>query len=693
MPKNPNFEKLSRVDQLYENKQQNRYQTYQQLRSDIAAINVSILNEAANISFDSVYDSHSTAARSLNKTIGADKKHFKKRVYGIVVGNSEEIGRNVYVDVPLHNTNIVKDDSIFLTDTSKMEEYQELIFFPNVGTLQATPQLGTLAVVLIPENFPNHTLSNPEDAVFLDVYRKDIISPLDIDRPPIRAIPDSEYDLLLRAKSMINTMRSSDGAFVGSGGPCSDVDWEAVEPNTPPTAGTSSKYGFNVTGPTTGIPRTTVLFVGGNEDTANWTLDNALKSIKNNLWCVTSNNLGATVKETSSMITIARNAVFEVANDEKDSSTTLSQEELMRGPCVIIAHGSGAKYVIENLSNKPPAQTIRLILFIDPVLGLEHETLDPKYKAVLKIIYDPGEADDNTKAVIGKLVETPEELPGLNKQDVYKSALKTHLKEILGEDAQYAAGAKAVKDCLESSSGGGSSSGEVNTSGIEGDLSANVSDLDYNKPLRILLLGDSHSTPWGTYGKELNKLLVADRHIVEWVAVGSINASAYLGNQWDKFVENARKMAKKWGAPENSTYTGNWHTAITKKYDVCVISLGTNDAGGIPAPGKGQAAANNIKKLADFIKNKTGARVVFWVNGPSVNDNKLNGMDVYKTYHLSQRIADLWDAGKKIFGDNAIDSRGPTDVEAMNPILNRDGIHPQSHRWAPFVVSQIKKRL
>jgi len=688
MPKDPNFEKLSRVDQLYENKEQNKYETYEQLRADIAAINASILNESANIVFDNVHDSYSTAARSLNKTVGSDHKHSKKRVYGIVVGNSEEIGRNVYVDVPLQNIDMVKDDSIFLTETSKMEEYQELIFFPNIGTLQATPQLGTLAVVLIPDNYPNHSISNPEDAVFLDVYRKDILSPLDIDRPPIRAIPDSEYDLLLKAKSMIDSMRSGGGGGFGGGGPCGDVDWEAAEPDKPPTSGTDPSYNFGVSGPAAGNARNAAIFIGGNEDGANWALDNALKSIKNNMWCVTSTNVSF-ASSGGSLVTKARNAITNVVNEEKDGATSFKADEIMTG-YIIIAHGTGAKYVIENLATSPPPQSIRLILFIDPVLDLEHETLDPKYKAVLKIIYNPEEAVESTKTVIGKLVETPEELPGMGKQELYKYALKTHLKEILGEDAQHAAGSKSVKDCLESSSGGGSAGADLGD--IGGDLKADVSSLDYEKPLKFLLIGDSHSSPWGRYGTQLNKLLLADRHIVEWVAVGSMTAWLYLNNKWDEYVEKGKKAAIKNGARPDSAYAGNWHTAITKNYDVIVISLGTNDAGGIPSPGNAGPTANTIKKLATFLQGKTGAKVVFWVGGPSVNDSKLGHIPAYKTYHLSNRIADLWEAGKKIFGDTAIDSRGPTDREAMLP-SNKDGAHPQSDRWAPFVVSQIKKRL
>lgn len=200
MPLDPNYESLSRVDKLYENKNQNKYNTYEELRVDIASINQSILNNHVNVVFDSVYDSHSTIKREELNLKDADGKFLKKRVYGIVVGNSIEIGSNVYVDVPLQNTNTVTGDDIFLSNISRMEDFQELIFFPNVGTLQATPQIGTLAVVLIPSNFPNHSITNPEDAIFIDIYRKEILSPLNINRPPIKAVPDSELDLLLRKK-------------------------------------------------------------------------------------------------------------------------------------------------------------------------------------------------------------------------------------------------------------------------------------------------------------------------------------------------------------------------------------------------------------------------------------------------------------------------------------------------------------
>ena len=173
MPVNIEYLKLSRVDQLYEAK----YETYEQLRSAVAAINESIINEAANVVFDNVYDSYTSAARHSYVSSGINKKDSKKRVYGIVVGNSSEqnAGKNIYVDVPLHNLTMVKGDDIFLGEESDLSQYEELIFFPVMNLIQLTPQVGTLCVVEIPENFPNHTITNPEDAVFIDIYSKEII--------------------------------------------------------------------------------------------------------------------------------------------------------------------------------------------------------------------------------------------------------------------------------------------------------------------------------------------------------------------------------------------------------------------------------------------------------------------------------------------------------------------------------------
>jgi len=211
MAVDPKYLKNSRLDKLYEIK----YNTYEELRADLAAINTSLLNEEGNIVFDNVHDSYSTAARHSVSSKNKRKKYSKKRVYGIVVGNSKEIGKNVYVDVPIHSMNFVQDDSILLLkEEINPEEYQELIFFPNINSLQMVPQLGTICAVLIPDNYPNHIISNPEDAIFLEVYRKQVVSPANFSRPEPLVVPGSQRDRILKLMSGIG----SGGGGGGEGG-------------------------------------------------------------------------------------------------------------------------------------------------------------------------------------------------------------------------------------------------------------------------------------------------------------------------------------------------------------------------------------------------------------------------------------------------------------------------------------------
>lgn len=228
MSSDPNYLKKTRLDMLYDKK----YETYTDLRADLAAINSSIVNEASHVVYDSTYDSHSTIVRSQSITKTERKKYSKKRVYGIVVGNSKEIGRNVYVDVPLHNSNIVVDDSILLLgENVDLENYQELIFYPIINSLQIVPELGTICAVIIPDNYPNHIITNPEDAIFLEVYRKKVISPANFNRPQRIVVPGSLRDRILKSGqggASGGVSDSTGGSSTSTGGSEGTIDTSTI---------------------------------------------------------------------------------------------------------------------------------------------------------------------------------------------------------------------------------------------------------------------------------------------------------------------------------------------------------------------------------------------------------------------------------------------------------------------------------
>jgi len=172
---NPQYIKESPVDIIYTK----TYASYQDLRNDLVGINRSIKNDRANIFFEHNNISYSAASRRQNELFGEVKTYSRKRYYGIVV----HVGENIYIDVPYLNIKIIQDISIFSNPQLDLSEYQELIFFKSSSGGSSNPPIGTLAEVEVPENYPAHVFGNHHDAIFLKLYRDNVVAPVSTTTP------------------------------------------------------------------------------------------------------------------------------------------------------------------------------------------------------------------------------------------------------------------------------------------------------------------------------------------------------------------------------------------------------------------------------------------------------------------------------------------------------------------------------
>jgi hypothetical protein len=160
------YEKLSRVDMLFQG--EIPWQDYEALRMELAAINTSMLDQS-NIAANNInYTSYASATRKNSTLINSVKNLRKKFFYGIVVA-IEDNGNNIYIDVPpFNNKNLVHIDNISKS-TTKLEEYEDMIFFPASHFNISNPFIGGLARVMLPDNFPNHIEGNPQDAIYIEM--------------------------------------------------------------------------------------------------------------------------------------------------------------------------------------------------------------------------------------------------------------------------------------------------------------------------------------------------------------------------------------------------------------------------------------------------------------------------------------------------------------------------------------------
>lgn len=145
----------------------------------------------------------------------------------------------------------------------------------------------------------------------------------------------------------------------------------------------------------------------------------------------------------------------------------------------------------------------------------------------------------------------------------------------------------------------------------------------------ILLLGDSHT--FGPYGRELEKLFAA--------AGWNVTRVGWVGARADHYLDGKQERIGLGG-------TGDWSAAKGKHYDVAVVTLGTNEAAGLPAGGSADAAATKILKLAQGLDADT-----VWYVGPPAFE-----AGIARTYNpafaqddLNARAGRVWDAALPLF--------------------------------------------
>lgn len=188
-----------------------------------------------------------------------------------------------------------------------------------------------------------------------------------------------------------------------------------------------------------------------------------------------------------------------------------------------------------------------------------------------------------------------------------------------------------------------------------------------NQKKSVLLLGDSHT--YGTYGSALEAIF--KRAGWDVTRVGWVGASA--GN----YLKGNYRTLGMGGA-------GDFEAAKAGRYDLAVVTLGTNDAAGAGSRGASDAAAK-IKQVADQIN----ASKLVWVGPPAFSDNAARTYNKsFAKEDLNTRAAALWAAGSKLF-KNAIDPRAATAGVTLQKDIHFDAAG--GARWAQFVFDKASK--
>ncbi len=666
MPINADYAKSSRVDRLYDMK--DSYETYEQLRADIAAINASILNEEANVVFDNVHDSYSTAARHIYNTQGISKKGSKKLVYGIVVANStKNPGRNIYVDVPLHNLTMVQDDGIFLKDETDLSNYEELIFFPMMSILQLTPQQGALCLVEIPENFPNHTISNPEDAVFIDLYRKDILVPLDIVRPEPVVIPGSLEEMLRNLQARAASMGGGGGG--GGGG------------------GYGGGEAFTGDLDLCGELRITQIVrgVSGGQRNMNEALNDS--------------GFMAVVKELSNIYGIPPALLLTLFYNE--SAATMSPRICNKlGYCGIFQLGSVGREQFgiskEAWISKTRAQQAEFFRdkyltywfpeWKDASYAKAHPlSIGNFYAAVFLPAGRHGNPDDvltsNDKS---KLTQDWQSTSHYNKNKGFDQDkdgvitirdLEDHLVKV----------ANQIRLAGGGDGRGGTGCGEKTPSTEPGTPMAEKPSDGSLKGKKILLVGDSHTS--GEFGKNVEALLRKEGSEVTRIALGGMSAYDYVNTpSSNNFGLRGRFEATK----------AKFLAEAGKEWDICIIAIGTNDVSAFDSLPNYSTAAANINKMFSKV---TKAKQKFWISPPKVHKDASEQAEYTKqskrkngTTPLNSRVDSL-KANASSIAATMIDSSFIEGSHVRKEIAGTIDIHfygPAAQKWAHGILDRLK---
>jgi len=164
----------SAIDELYKKYSGNRTD-YITLRTELETINKMILNQAANVYYDSSDMTYAAVNRKDKELAGIEKNFAKDRLYGIVLYTLERMSRYVYIDVPGKTPPILDPDIFYTEPDLELSKYKEYLFEADGGDYLSIPVVGGIASVKVPYNFPEHIYTNPEDAVFLNMKRPDIL--------------------------------------------------------------------------------------------------------------------------------------------------------------------------------------------------------------------------------------------------------------------------------------------------------------------------------------------------------------------------------------------------------------------------------------------------------------------------------------------------------------------------------------
>jgi lysophospholipase L1-like esterase len=185
--------------------------------------------------------------------------------------------------------------------------------------------------------------------------------------------------------------------------------------------------------------------------------------------------------------------------------------------------------------------------------------------------------------------------------------------------------------------------------------------------MRVLLLGDSHT--FGTYGSALEQMFREAGDDV--VRVGWVGATAkhYLNGKHDGIGLGG---------------AGDWNAAKAGRFDLAILTLGTNDAAALNPGQAAGNAASNIRALADQIQ---ATRLVY-VGPPAFSDNAARTYNpAFRDEDLNTKAARLWEAAAPLF-QRAIDPR-----QATSGFVQKNEIHfgPKGGKaWAQSVFDAVK---
>ncbi len=172
MPSNPDYSVNSILEEIYKRE---IFTDYGELRKVLSEINETVINIESNMWYSQVHTSYTAANRNHLKTVGISKDIPKKVYYGIVL----YAGKNVYIDVPPKNSSALTKLEDFNSKDFDLKSVKEFLFFDSSFNQSSDkPVVGGIAAVQIPDNYPNHILSNDHEAVYLGMYnRKRVLAP------------------------------------------------------------------------------------------------------------------------------------------------------------------------------------------------------------------------------------------------------------------------------------------------------------------------------------------------------------------------------------------------------------------------------------------------------------------------------------------------------------------------------------